>query len=830
MPIRDPLYHPMFVDRRAAMEVALYEPFPPTGRRPRSGPDASRRDLEFHVRHYDVALAVDFARKELRGTAALTVESRRDGVRRLGLDAAELKIASVRLGRRRLRHSTRGERLRITLPRALDVGERTTIEIEYETRPRKGFNFTGPTESEPKRTLGGWSQGQADDTHWWIPCVESTESRATLAMKVTVPAGYRAISNGQLVARTKNKRAHTETWRWRQRTAHPAYLTSLVVGKYVELRDRAGRTPLRHYVPRGKEREGWRFFRKTSKMIACFERAFGHPYPYPKYAQACVADFTYGGMENTSATTMTDTALRLPRDSFEGSYEGLVAHELAHQWWGDLVTCRDWSEGWLNEGFATYAEIVWLEDDQGPDRANYARLEQMVAYQIEDGRDYRRAIVETRYKYPSDIFDRHLYEKGSLILHMLRAHLGDAAWRRALKRYITRHAFGPVETSDLRRACEDETGRNLAWFFEQWIYAAGHPELRVTRRWNARAGTLTLAFEQTQKATEDTPAAYRLPMAVEVAAEGRLRQFPIEIRRRRESVEIQLPSPPTYVAIDPAHDVMKRLDFARTPEELRFGLARSRHVIERVRCARELARFRDSETIAALLRSLRRDRFWGVRAAAAVTLGEIGKAVGGALARALGAKLATTAGSNPSVRVRRAAIWALGAIADRGAARRLRRIVRRERDSYAVGVGLMAIARAGGTGAFQAIAAELPRDSHREMVQALAYEAFVTLKDRRAVGHLLEATKPHYRNERRAAAARALGRLGVLNARVETRLLELLSDPWFRARTMAAASLVKLRSKRAIPAIRAALDREVLDFARSAIEQSLADARKRGKR
>jgi aminopeptidase N len=820
----------MFVDRRAAMEVALYEPFPPTGRRAWSAPDASRSDLEFHVRHYDVALAVDFAEKTLHGTAALTIESRRDGLRRLTLDAAELRIAAIRLGRRRLRHSTRGERLRISLPRALDAGERATVEIEYETRPRKGFNFTGPTESEPRRTPGGWSQGQADDTHRWIPCVESTESRATLEMQVTVPAGYKAISNGRLVARTKNKRARTETWRWRQATAHPVYLTSLVVGKYVTLRDRAGRTPLQHYVPRGKEREGWLFFRKTPRMISCFERAFGHPYPYPKYAHACVADFTYGGMENTSATTMTDTALRIPRDSFEGSYEGLVAHELAHQWWGDLVTCRDWSEGWLNEGFATYAEIVWLEEDQGSDRANYARLEQMVAYQIEDGRDYRRAIVETRYRYPSDIFDRHLYEKGALVLHMLRAVLGDTAWRRALKRYITRHAFGPVETSDLRRACEDETGRNLAWFFDQWIHAAGHPELRVTRRWNARARTLTLHFEQTQRAAEDTPGAYRLPMTVEVASGGRVRAVPIEIRRRREKIEIPLPAPPTYVAIDPAHDVMKLLDFARGAEELRFGLARSRHVVERIRCARELTRFRDAETVAALAGALRRDRFWGVRAAAAVSLGEIGHAAGGALARRVVARLATASTANPSIRVRRAAIWGLGRIADRDAAKHLRRIVRRERDSYATGVGLIGIARAGGRDAFPAIAAELPRESHREMVQALAYEAFVTLKDRRAVDLILEGTLPRYRNERRAAAARALGRLGVLNARVEKRLLELLSDPWFRARTMAAASLVKLRSKHAVSAIRAALDREVLDFARSAFEQSLADARRGGRR
>ncbi|HSQ61504.1 MAG TPA: M1 family aminopeptidase [Acidobacteriota bacterium] len=818
MPVRDPLYHPLFVDRRAAMEVSLFDPFPPSGRRAWRRPDGSRRDLEFHVRHYDIALDVDFERRELRGTATLTIESLRDGLREAALDAAELRIESVRAGSRRLAHAVEGHTLRVTLPRALDAGKRATLRIAYATRPRKGLYFTGPTESEPKRTPGAWTQGQADDSHWWIPCVESTESRATLETRITVPAGYRVIGNGRLAARRKGRGGRV-TWHWSQETAHPVYLASLVIGKYVELRDRAGRVPLLGYVPRGREREGRRFFRKTGAMIARYEEVFGHPYPYPKYAQSCVADFTYGGMENTSATTMFDGALRLPEDSFEGSYDGLVAHELAHQWWGDLVTCRHWTEGWLNEGFATYSEIVWLEKDEGPDAADYARLEQMVAYQIEDGRDYRRPIVETRYKYPSQVFDRHLYEKGAIVLHMLRALLGDAAWRRSLKRYVTRHAFGPVETSDLRRACEEETGRNLAWFFDQWIHAAGHPELRVTRRYDDRSRVLTLTIEQTHEAAEGTPEVYRIPMDVEIAAGGRTRRIPIELRSRRETIQIPLEGRPRYVAIDPAHHVMKLLEFERTDEELRYGLARSAHVIERIRCARELAAGGDAATVAALLRAMRGDRFWGVRAAAAVSLGEIGMRVPG-----LSERIASAA-SRQGTRVRRAAIWALGRIGDDAARKRLRRLAGQEPDSYAAGVALIGIARAGGPGAFETIEAQLERESHREMLQVLAFEAMAQLKDSRAVDVLLDSTNLRYRNERRAGAARALGRLGIRNERVESRLVELLSDPWFRVRTTAAAALVKLKSPRAAVEIARALDREVLDFTRSALEESLADAK-----
>lgn len=819
MPIRDPLYHPMFVDRRAALEVALFEPFPPTGRKPWSEPDHSRRDLEFHVRHYKIALDVDFEKRMLEGRAVLTIQSLRDSLHEVVLDAAELRIAAVRSGRRRAPHAVEGHKLRVTLPRALNAGERTTVEIDYSTRPRKGFVFTGPTEAEPNRAPCGWSQGQANDSHWWIPCLESTESRATLEMDVTAPAAFKTVSNGRLVGKRVNRRAKTITWRWRQETEHPVYLTSLVVGKYVVLKDKIGKTSLVNYVPRGKEREGWFFFRKTGKMIAHYERVFGFPYPYPKYAQVCVSDFTYGGMENTSATTMFDGALRLPEDSFEGSYEGLVAHELAHQWWGDCVTCRDWSEGWLNEGFATYSEIVWLEKDQGADHANYARLEQMVAYQIEDGRDYRRSIVQTNYRRPDNIFDRHLYEKGALVLHMLRALLGDAAWRRSLHRYIARHAFGPVETADLRRACEEETGRNLVWFFDQWIHGAGHPELRVERTWDDRSKVLTLRFEQTQEATDGTPLVFRLPMDVEVFVAGRWQRIPIDLRSRSETVQIPLAARPMCVAVDPAHDVMKSLSFDRSDEELRFGLARSPHVVERIRCARELAARSDDATIAALLRALKMDRFWGVRSAAAVSLGEIGRQVEG-----LSDRIAA-AGLKQGIRVRRATFWALGMIGGESTGKRLRRLAPAEPDSYAAGVAMIGIARAGGPGAYEAITASLERESHRDAFHVLAFDALIALKDPRAVDVLLDSTSTRYRNERRAAAARALGRFGALNDRTESRLVEMLSDGWFRARAAAAGALVRLKSPRATAEITRALEREPLDFVKSAFESALLDAK-----
>ncbi|HMI32009.1 MAG TPA: M1 family aminopeptidase [Candidatus Limnocylindrales bacterium] len=815
MPLRDPLYHPLFLGRRAAPETPPFEPFPPSGRRPWKGEPRPRRDLEFHVRHYKVTLEIDLQKKELRGRAALTIEAICEGLRDVQLDAAELDIAKVSAGARAARHESVGETLRVRLPRPLRAGQRTTIEIAYSTRPRKGFFFVGPTEAEGDRHAAGWSQGQADDTHWWIPCLESTESRATLEMIVTVPQGYRAIGNGRLISRRVSARRKTVTYHWRQDTVHPAYLISLVVGKFVELRDRAGKVPLHGYVPRGSEAKGRDLFRKTPFMIETFSKVFGYPYPYPKYAQSTVVDFTFGGMENTGATTLTVRALQTPEEAIDQTYETLISHELAHQWWGDLVTCRDWSEGWLNEGFATYSEIVFWEAEHGRDEADFARLEQMCSYLVEDYGDYRRPIVETRFRYPSDVFDRHLYEKGACVVHMLRSTLGDSVWRRSLKRYLERHAFSGVETSDLRRACEEESGKNLTWFFDQWLHRGGHPEIKVSREWDADSKSLLLTVEQVQEPDAVTPAVFRIPTVLELAVGNRRLRLPIDIQQRKETIQIALPAQPRYVALDPEHDVMKLMEFPRSDEELLYGMSRSPFALERIRCARELSSHANHAVITALFRTARKDRFWGVRIAALASLGEIGARHPGLVGR-----IADTAkGQEP--RVRRAAAWALGWIGGDDALKILRRIVTTEESNYNVGVALLGIARGKREDAFDTLRSQLGRETHRDLLRQLIFDGMVSLKDPRAVPVLLDFTRLEYRNEAREAATKALGKLGIADERVETRLVELLRDSWFRVRTAAARSLAKLKAGRAEAAIRDALKDEPMDGVQSAFEGAL---------
>ena len=226
-----------------------------------------------------------------------------------------------------------------------------------------------------------------------------------------------------------------------------------------------------------------RFMGKTPQMIRFYGEKLGQPYPYAKYAQVCVPDFIAGGMENITATTMTDSALHDEIAELERDEDGLVAHELAHQWFGDLLTCKDWSHIWLNEGFASYFGPLFTEHDRGDDVFRLEMKGSLEGYLGSDQR-YRRPIVESLYETSDDMFDGVTYSKGACVLHTLRGLLGDVAWWKGIRAYVAAHKFQVVETDDFRKAMETASGKDLKWFFDQWVYKAGHPELKV--RWHYR--------------------------------------------------------------------------------------------------------------------------------------------------------------------------------------------------------------------------------------------------------------------------------------------------------------------------------------------------------
>ncbi|NIT57927.1 MAG: aminopeptidase, partial [Aliifodinibius sp.] len=317
--------------------------------------------------------------------------------------------------------------------------ETIIVAIEYEAQPRAGLYFVHPEIGYPDKPWQIWSQGEMEFNSHWFPCYDFPNDRMTSEMIVTVPKWQMAISNGELLAVTENDASNTITYHWKESVPHVTYLLSLVVGEFLEARDewtggspRRNGVPVTYYVEPQDSHKVARSFHKTVEMMDFFSHKTGIDYPYEKYAQTTIRDFMWGGMENISATTLTRNTLHDQRAHLDYTSDGLVAHELAHQWWGDLLTCNNWNHIWLNESFATYFDALYVDHDMGNDEFIMEMQQNRNRYLKEDSTKYRRPIVYNLYEDASQMFDRHTYQKGSWVLHMIRYILGDELWWKAI--------------------------------------------------------------------------------------------------------------------------------------------------------------------------------------------------------------------------------------------------------------------------------------------------------------------------------------------------------------------------------------------------------------
>ncbi|HEU4535997.1 MAG TPA: M1 family metallopeptidase, partial [Polyangiaceae bacterium] len=476
------------------------------------------------------------------------------------------------------------------------------VGVRYRCVPRRGLYFLAPDELVPGRPRQVWTQCQDEDARHWAPCVDRPNVKQTTELRVRVPAGWDALSNGRLVARERAEGG--EVFHWKTDLPHSTYLLTLVAGEFAVLEGgEAGGVPVTYWVPPGREHDGRLSLGATPGMLRHFAELTGTPFPWEKYAQAVVSDFVFGGMENTSATTLYEHALLDDRARLDNTSEDLVAHELAHQWFGDYVTCRDWGHGWLNEGFATFFEHLDRERRFGPDEYEYGLRGDQENYLAETRGRYRRPLVCRDYEAPVEIFDRHLYEKGALVLHLLRRELGDAAFWRGVGTYLRRHAFGLVETRDLCRALEDESGKSLERFFDQWAYRPGHPELAVRVEHDAAAGLLVVRVAQGGPPGE---APFALALELDVAdGAGPPRRELLRVAAAHETFALPCAARPAFVVVDPRHRVLGELRAELPADLLRRQLADAPSARGRWLAAQALARHDDPATLDALAAALR---------------------------------------------------------------------------------------------------------------------------------------------------------------------------------------------------------------------------------
>ena len=757
------------------------------------------RDMTFSIRHIKLELELDVDNKLLKGVASHTFSPINDGLTSLELDAAELEIQSVAtLDGTALTYSHENGSLHVELASPLDHGTECTIRVQYQCTPRRGLYFNTPDTSYPNRPHQVWTQGEDEDSRYWFPCFDFPNHRFTSEMIVTAPARWSTISNGKLLSVTEN--GTTKTWHWSQEKPHPAYLVSLVAGEYVEMRDSWNGVPILYYSPPGREEDTRRAFDKTPRMMQFFTEKIGVQYPWDKYSQVTVADFIFGGMENTSATTMADSLLHDERAHIDYSTDSIVAHELAHQWFGDLLTCRDWSHGWLNEGFATYFDLLFKEHDLGTDEFRYAVFQDASSYLQEDSSRYRRPVVSNVYNQPVDLFDRHLYEKGAVVLHMLRSVLGDVLFWKAIHHYCIKHQDTSVTTEDLQRSIQEATGKNLDWFFHQWIYSGGHPELKVGYQWDDDTSTARLSVSQTQ-ATDNLTPVFRMPIQVVFTTADDKHAVKIELSEKEQTFYFPTKKKPLLVQFDPGYGCLKTLEFERPKEMLLHQLKHDEDVIGRIQAAQDLAKLGGRDCVEALKEAVLNDNFWGVQAQAAGALGTVKSE------SALSALTECTQVSHP--KARRAVVTALGEFRSEVALEALLPFADTDESYYVQAEAARAIARTKQPRAFEVVSGVIGQPSHNDVVSVQALSGLAELKDERAIPLAKEWAAYGKPSRIREAALACLGKLGEGKTDVTEFLIEYLDDPWLRARTSAVLALQELKDDTAIPAISRCIPREL---------------------
>ena len=549
-----------------------------------------------------------------------------------------------------------GDSLVVRLPRPAAFGDTVRFTVDYHGRIRQGQGlYFFPSDGRPHRPQQVYSGGGTDGNPRWLPTWGAPADKATWELAATVPAKLTVVSNGRLVSdRPASGGMHTVTWR--QEKPASTYLISLAVAPFAKISDRWRGIPVNYYVYREDSALARPLFGVTPDMMEVYSRLTGVPYPWPKYAQVTVADFI-GGMENVSATTLVDW-LPDPRAYRDRPWyrQSLIPHELAHQWFGDLVTAENWANYWLNEGMAEFMPGQYWGAKQGKHAGQDYYLAE---YQQFLGLDARRRMPLATYS------SNNVYPKGALVLEMLKAQLGPERFWASIRRYLTRHAFGTATSDDLRQAVLEATGESLGWFWSQWIYQAGYPAFAVTSSYDSAARTLTLAVRQTQVDTAkadstglrfSVPLAFRAPIAIRVgtAAGDVVRRVTID--RREQTIRIDsLPGQPTMVAFDDENAVVKTLDFDQPTAWLAVLLERHPHLWLRAWAVSRLGqRTGDSLAGAALVRAAQGSDYFLTRAEAAEALGGFPEAV------ALPGLVA--AARDTSAQVREAAMSALAAV------------------------------------------------------------------------------------------------------------------------------------------------------------------------
>jgi aminopeptidase N len=603
------------------------------------------RSRTIDVKHVAIDLRFDWEKDQAFGMTTVTLAPFSD-TSKVMLDAAMMTINSVKLaGGAALKYTYDGKRdgdnLEITLDRVYRAGEDVKVTVDYRTNYvntadaegilggfGRGLRFIKPTADTPTKPKQIWSQGETEFNRYWFPSYDTPNDFRTSELRATVEKPFFVVSNGKLLE-TKENSDNTRTFYWKMDQPYTNYLTSIVVSETTPVVQDFEGIPVYNYGYVNETKEVAATVKNLPATMKFFSDFTGIKYPYVKYSQAFVEDFG-GGMENISATTMIEEMIHDERELLDTDSEPLQAHELAHQWFGDYVTCRDWGQIWLNESFATYLQAMWTEKLKGHDEFLYTDVrgnQNNTLGTWEQGN--RRPIVTKYYANKDAMFDTYAYPGGASILHMLRKHLGDQLFAASLKQYLTANAHQPVSTEDLRIAIEETSGQSMDWFFDQWLYKMGHPIFEVNQSYDDAAKKLTLNVKQTQKIdlNNEFPQTEFFQTYVDVAVDNKVNRVWLE--PKAENVfTFDAPAKPKLVNFDYEGTLLKEMKFEKSTDDLLYQMQNDKDPIGRRWAMAELEKKAANATektrvAEALVTSAEKDPFWRIRRAALSVIANI---------------------------------------------------------------------------------------------------------------------------------------------------------------------------------------------------------------
>ena len=533
--------------------------------------------------HTKLELTFNWVEQSVIGVATLQLTPIRD-TDRIELDAKNFSINEVKVnGRSTDKFTNTGKNLIVEFDDIHNRGEKYTIQIDYVARPNEGEEsgsaaitsdqglfFINPDGSILDKPQQIWTQGETEHNSRWFPTIDKPNERCSQEMYLTVEKRFKTLSNGKLVSSTINSDG-TRTDYWKQDLPHAPYLFMIVVGEFHIDEDEWNQKPLMYYVEPEFANFATDIFNHTPEMLTFFSEILNYDYPWDKYAQVVVRDYVSGAMENTSAVIFGEFVQKNDRELIDNHNDLIVAHELFHHWFGDLVTCESWSNLTLNEGFANYAEYLWLEHKYGKEYAEAHRINELTGYLQSTIQQGIHPLIHYRYDDKEEMFDAHSYNKGGLVLHMLRDYLGDEIFFLGLNRYLTLHAYSEVEAAELRLAMEDVSGEDLNWFFNQWYHSSGHPELKIAYDYNIENKSASISILQIQD-HQLSRAIFQIPFVAKMyMTDGSIRTEKVELNKREQVFIIEnIEEKPAAIVLDGQHIFLGTKEEIRSDEEWVF--------------------------------------------------------------------------------------------------------------------------------------------------------------------------------------------------------------------------------------------------------------------